>query len=70
MTTDDELYGQGEPVTFDVVSKAAHGARRPMDNLSVRMAVLQSLHGTHHANMDETRRALWHYGSRAIAGDY
>ena len=41
-----------------------------MSTLAVKMAVLQSLHGTWAANKEEAEKELFHYAALAIAGDY
>lgn len=54
----------------DADAAAANALRRDMDNLSVRMALVAGFHGTWPDNKAHAETILWHYGSRAIAGDY
>lgn len=54
----------------DTAAAALHAARRDMDNLPVRMALVSGFHGTWPDNRQHADAILWHYGSRAIAGDY
>ena len=72
MTDDTEIddLGMAMPVRCDALAAAVASRRRDMDKLSIRIAVLRSLHGTWPENTAQTARELWHYGSRAIAGDY
>lgn len=66
----DENDCGGTPAMPDVASAAAWAARRDMVNVPIRMATLRAVHGTWPANKAHADAALWHYGTRAIAGDY
>jgi hypothetical protein len=58
------------PVTFDPIEKELNTVRRrDMVNVGVRMAVARA-RGTWPANAADADVELWHYGTRAIAGDY
>ena len=76
VTTADELPASTPddaelPATYDRDAKAAYRAvPRSMDSVSIRIAVLRSAHATWPQNKRDADAELWHYGTRAIAGDY
>lgn len=41
-----------------------------MSTLAVKIAVIQSLHGTWAANVEDAQKELFHYAALAIAGEY
>lgn len=63
-------FGMALPVKYDAEATAEAEQRRNMHGLSIRIAVLRGLHGTWPDNAQHAARELWHYASRAIAGDY
>lgn len=66
--SDDEMLGV--PVSPDAAEAAEWARRRAMDNVGLAMTLHRSLHATWPANRAHAVAALWHYGTRAIAGDY
>lgn len=60
----------GTPAMPDPVQAAQHAQRRDMTNVSIRIATLRMLDGTWPGNRTRCDAALWHYATRAIAGDY